>query len=121
MSSHFVDTNIFLRFLTESDPVQADAARTLFSRIRSGQEEAFTSPLVLFEVVFTLHSPRSYNLPKERIAEVVSPLLDLRGLQIPQKKLWFDAFSVWIKYPIDFPDAYDVAYMRSRGITGIYS
>ncbi len=61
MPRRFVDTNLFVRFLTTAEPTHAAAARDLFHRIGAGQEKAVTSPLVLFEVIFTLHSPRSYN------------------------------------------------------------
>jgi uncharacterized protein len=121
MALRFIDANIILRSLTQSDPAQAAASRSLLLRVETGEEKVTTSPLVLFEVVFTLHSPRSYNEPKERIVELVSPLIELRGLQIPNKQLWFDAFSVWLEYQIDFTDAYNVAVMRSAGIKEIYA
>lgn len=101
MTLRFVDANVFLRFLTRSDPAQAAGARALFLRVEAGEEKITTSPLVLFEVIFTLHSPRSYNQPKELIVELLSPLIELRGLQIRNRQLWSDAFSVWLKYPID--------------------
>jgi predicted nucleic acid-binding protein len=121
MALRFVDTNIFLRLLTKSDPQQASDARALLLRVESGEEKVTTSPLVLFEVIFTLGSPRSYNEPKERIVALVSPLVELRGLQIPNKQLWYDTFAVWLKYPIDFADAFNVGYMRSLGISEIYA
>jgi predicted nucleic acid-binding protein len=80
-----------------------------------------TSPLVLFEVVFTLHSPRSYNHPKERVVALLSPLLDLRGFKVANKSQWRQAFQTWLQYPIDFTDAYNVAVMRAAGIKEIYA
>jgi uncharacterized protein len=121
MAPRFVDANVFLRFLTQSDPVQAAAAHALFLRVESGEEKVTTSALVLFEVIFTLHSPRSYNQPKERIAELLSPLIELRGLQLRNRQLWLDSFAAWLRYPLDFTDAYNVAYMRSVGLSEIYA
>lgn len=121
MAVRFIDANIFLRLLTGSDPVKAAAAKTLLLRVESGEEKATTSPLVLFEVIFTLHSRRSYNQPKERVVELVSPLLMIPGLQIPSRQAWLDTFSVWLKYPIDFTDAYNVVLMRAAGLTEIYA
>src|SRR3954452_23029225 len=121
MAFRFIDANIILRAPTQSDPEQAKSSRLLLLRVEDGEEKVTTSPLVLFEVVFTLQSPRSYKLSKERVVELVSPVIELRGLQMPNKQLWLDAFAVWLEYPIDFTDAYNVAYMRSIGISDIYA
>lgn len=121
MAVRFIDANVFLRALTGSEPAQAAASRSLLFRLEDGTEKAATSPLVLFEVIFTLHSPRSYNHSKERVVELISPLFELRGLQLPNKQLWLEAFAVWLKYPIDFTDAHNVAFMRSAGISEIYA
>jgi len=121
MTLRFIDANIILRALTKSEPAQAAASQALLLRVESGEEKVTTSPLVLFEVIFTLQSARSYKLPKERVVELVSPLIEFRGLQIPNKQLWMDTFAAWLEYPIDFTDAYNVAHMRSAGITEIYA
>ena len=73
MAVRFIDTNVILQALTATNPDQAAAARALLFRVEAGSERVTTSPLVLFEVIFTLHSPRSYNHPKERVIELVSP------------------------------------------------
>src|SRR3954468_11928357 len=121
MAVRFIDANVFLRALTGSEAAQAAASRSLLFRLEAGTEKATTSPLVLFEVIFTLHSPRSYDHPKERVVELMSPLFELRGLQIPNKQLWLEAFTVWLQYPIDFTDAHNVAVMRADGISEIYA
>jgi predicted nucleic acid-binding protein len=121
MALRFIDANIILRVLTQSDSAQAKASRSLLLRVEDGEEKVTTSSLVLFEVIFTLRSPRSYKLPKRRVVELVSPFIELRGLQILNKQLWLDAFAVWLEYPIDFTDAYNVAHMRSASISEIYA
>jgi predicted nucleic acid-binding protein len=121
MTLRFIDANIILRVLTQSDSAQAEASRSLLLRVEDGEEKVTTSPLVLFEIIFTLQSPRSYKLPKQRVVQLMLPLIELRGLQIPNKQLWFDAFAVWLEHPIDFTDAYNVAYMRATGISEIYA
>jgi predicted nucleic acid-binding protein len=121
MAVRFIDTNVLLRALTGTSPDQAAAARALLFRVEAGLERVTTSPLVLFEVIFTLHSARSYNHPKERVVELVSPVIELRGLQLPNKQLWLDAFALWLAHSIDFADAFNVASMRTHGITEIYT
>jgi uncharacterized protein len=117
----FIDANVLLRALTGSEPAQAAASRGLLLRVEAGEEKITTSPLVLFEVIFTLHSKRSYNYPKERVAELLSPIIEMRGLQLPHKQLWLDALAAWLQYPIDFTDAYKVVIMESSGVVEVYA
>lgn len=117
----FIDANILLRALTGTEPAQAAASRALLLRVEAGQEKVTTSPLVLFEVIFTLHSKRSYSLPKKRVAGLLSPVLQLRNFQIPQRRLWLAALQKWSTYPIDFTDAYNVVVMESSGVLEVYA
>ena len=119
MALRCIDTNVFLRHFIADDVEKAKAAQALLLRVESGIERVTTSPLVLFEVVFILH--RTYKVPKQDVASLVGGLLDYRGLQLAGKELWRDAFAVWLKYPIDFTDAFNVAFMRSVGINAIYA
>lgn len=119
MQLRFIDANVFLRHLLADDPTKAPRARALLLRLEKGTEKATTSPLVLFEVIFTLH--RSYGVAKHRVAGYVSEFLNLRGLQVPDKQLWRDALTTWVTYAIDFTDAYNVATMRSTGISEMYA
>ena len=43
----FVDTNIFLRFLVNDEPDQADACEALFRKAIEGEESLFTSEMVI--------------------------------------------------------------------------
>lgn len=56
MPKVFVDTNVFLRFLTRDDPVKAEKARRLFTAAMAGELVAETSLLVVAEIVWTLES-----------------------------------------------------------------
>ena len=51
----FVDTNIFLCFLTNDDPRKADACEQLFKKAVSGKESLFTTELVIAEIVWVLN------------------------------------------------------------------
>jgi uncharacterized protein len=119
MALRFIDTNVFLRQFLADDPSKAAAAQELLLRIEAGTERVATSPLVLFELVFTLN--RTYKVSKQDVVSLVQGVLDYRGLQLAGKDVWCDAFSVWLEYPIDFTDAYNVASMRSAGIKEIYA
>jgi predicted nucleic acid-binding protein len=119
MKLRFIDTNVFLRHFLIDDEEKAQAARSLLLRIEAGAEQVTTSPLVLFELVFILH--RVYKQLKDKVAPLVSGVLDYRGLQLAGKDVWRSAFEIWLTHPIDFADAFNVASMRAHGIKEIYA
>lgn len=119
MPARFLDTNILLRYLTCDDPDRAPAALDLLTRVERGQERVVTSPLVIFETVFTLQ--KRYRFPKDQIRQAIADLIAMRGLQLPNKALWIDALDLFVSQNIPFVDAYNAVYMRSRGLTEIYS
>ena len=119
MSGSFIDTNVFLRYLTEDDPTKAERCLALLQRIERGEERALTSPLVIFEVVFTLQ--RSYKLPKAEVRELVTPIIELRALHIPGKHLFYRAFDLYVEQNISFADAYNAVYMDAHDADEVYS
>lgn len=119
----FVDTNVFLRFLTRDDETKAEACLRLFQRLDAGLDEATTCEAVLAEVVYVLSSRGSaYNLPAEEIAARLRPLLSARGLKLPNKRMYLRALDLYETYsPLDFEDALAVAHMERQKISAIVS
>src|SRR6185437_2601050 len=93
MPTRFLDTNILLRYFTRDDPVRAAAALALLTRVEEGRERVVTSPLVIFETIFTLQ--KRYSFPKQDIRQAVTDLVSMRGLQLPGKSLWIDALNLF--------------------------
>jgi predicted nucleic acid-binding protein len=119
MSPRFLDTNILIRYFTRDDEEKAQKAFALLNRVEQGQERVETSLLVVFETIFALQ--RSYKLPKNEIRELIAPILKLRGLHILGKALCLNALDIYAEQNISFADAFNQAYMQSRGISEIYS
>lgn len=119
MPTRFLDTNILLRYFTRDDPVRAAGALALLERVEEGRERVTTSPLVIFETIFTLQ--KRYRVPRSEIRQALTDLLSMRGLQIPNKSLWIDALSLFATQNIPFADAYNAVYLRSHGLSEIYS
>ena len=90
-------------------------------RVERGEEIVVTSDLVIFETVFVLQSRRQYGLRPERIRQLLEPLIKLRGLRLPLKSLYARAFDLYCNTSVSFADAYNTAYMESRGVTEVYS
>ncbi len=115
----FLDTNIFLRYLTKDDEVKAHRVLELLKKIEKGEEKAITSPLVIFELVFTLQ--KYYKLPRKEIKELLLPLVNLRGLKLPYKSIFERVLEMYPKVNISFADLFNYLFMLEEGITEIYS
>ena len=119
----FLDTNVVLRFLTRDDEAKAADCYRLFQRVQQGEEELLTCESVVSEAAYVLSSSRlSYRLTHEEIRERLLPILTLRGVRLPQKRVCLQALDIYATSPFfDFEDALAVAHMEQAGVTEIVS
>ena len=117
----FVDTNLFIRFLSRDDEEKAAKCKTLFEKALAGEVKLFTSELVIAEVVWVLQSPKTYNQKPERIRELLLPLLTIKNLNFPNKELYPEVFELFASTNVDYIDAYNAVLMQQKGISDIYS
>ncbi|CAN5628323.1 hypothetical protein BH09CHL1_BH09CHL1_12850 [soil metagenome] len=110
----FLDSNVFLRFLTYSDSVpkidqlRGELAERLFRSIERGEIEATTSEVVLHEVIFVLTSPRQYGWEVSEAVPRVRYLLNLRGMRFSSENLnsYNLAMDLLVRKPVlEFADA----------------
>jgi len=118
----FVDTNIFLRHLTGDDPDKAQACFELFRKVQTGQVTLTTSEIVIAEVVYVLSSTQGgYGLSPAEIRQRLYPLLSLRGLKLPHRRMYLRALDLYASHPIDFEDAVIAAHMERQKLSELYS
>ncbi len=117
----FIDTNIFLRFLTKDDPMKADRCRKLLQSATEGDLKLYTTDLVVAELIWVLQSPKTYNLSPSEIFEIIIPLLTIKNLYFPCKNVFPDIMELFQTENINFIDAYNNVIMRGRKIDTIYS
>ena len=120
-SLRFLDANIFIRHLTNDHPAQSLACFALIQAIEQGKVQAWTSDLVISEVVFVLASKTLYNVSRDTIRDLLLPLIDLAGIMLPNKRLYRRVFDLYTSLPIDYVDAYNAALMENRKQSEIYS
>jgi len=108
----FVDTNVFLRFLTCDDPAKAEKARRLFASAVAGELVAETSLLVIAEIVWTLES--YYGLAHNDVAEHVTAILSTPNLECPHKEMLLEALLAYTDLNVDFIDAYHAVLLGRR-------
>jgi predicted nucleic acid-binding protein len=118
---YFVDTNIFLRYLTRDDEKKAASCRKLLLAAENGEVKLFTSDLVFAELVWVLQSPATYNLKPSEIRDIIMPLLYMKGLKVPSRDIIAYALELFSNTNIDYIDAYHAEILKDNGIKEIYS
>ncbi len=119
MRTCFVDTNLFIRYLTNDDPSKADRVEILLKEAAAGKVRLVTAEMVIAEVVWVLES--SYGLKNVEIAPLVRAILATSGLDVLGAPLVAQALEHYESKNIDFIDGYIAAVMEKQGITELYS
>jgi predicted nucleic-acid-binding protein len=113
----FADTNLFLRYLTNDVPLQADAVEQLLRQAAAGDVVLVTNSMVLAEIVWTLGS--FYHLEHDDIREKVLAILNTPGMEVVEGDLVLQAITWWVQKNVDFIDAYNVAWLLAQGLETI--
>ncbi len=111
--AHFLDANIFLRFLTGDDRFKAAACRDLIRKTVDGEVELETHPLILAEVVWVLES--YYKLPRMQIAEKLDLILNTPNLTIADGNAFSEAVELYSQSALDLADCFVVALATRAG------
>ena len=88
----FADTNLFLRYLTNDVPAQADAVEHLLHRAAAGEIILVTNTLVVAEIIWTLES--FYRLTKDDIQAKILAILNTVGLEVVDDRA-FPPSNTW--------------------------
>ena len=115
----FIDTNIFIRFLTNDIPQKADACEKIFKKAVAKKEALFTTDLVIAEIVWVLES--IYELQKEEVQDRVEKILNTPNLICPHRNLILSALTLYSEKNIDYIDAYNALVLKDEGIEELYS
>jgi predicted nucleic acid-binding protein len=111
---YFADTNLFLRYLTNDVPEQADSFEQVLRRAARGELTLVTNSMVLAEIIWTLES--YYRLPPTSVQEKVLAILNTPGLEVADGDLALQAILWHVEKSVDFIDAYNAAWMLERGM-----
>ena len=119
MKTYFVDTNLFIRYLTNDDPAKADRVERLLNDAAAGKVQLVTAEMVVAEVVWVLES--AYGLKAVDVAPLARGILATPGLEVLNAALVEQALVHYVDKNIDFIDGYIAAVMEHNGLTEIYS
>ena len=110
----FTDTNLFLRYLTDDVPAQADLVESMLRHAAKGQVYLVTTSMVIAEIIWTLES--FYEIPKKDIQRKVLAILNTDGLEVEDADLILQAIGLYVEKNVDFIDAYNAAWMLKHDI-----
>lgn len=120
VDAHFVDSNVLLRYLLGDHPQQSAAARALVQSIAEGKLGAWTTELVISEMVYVLSGP-VVGRERREIAEALADLLEIPGLRLDGREVVRAALETWAAVKVDWADAYHAALVVARGESRLYS
>ncbi len=113
----FADTNLFLRYLTNDVPQQADAVERLLRQAAAGEFVLVVNSLVIAEIVWVLES--FYHLSRDDVRAKVLAILNTPGLEVLDAELILQAVTWYAEQNVDFIDAYNGAWMLAQGISTV--
>ena len=119
MKTCYVDTNLFVRYLTDDDPEKADRVEALLNEATSGEIRLITSDLVIAELVWVLES--SYDLKPAAITPMIRAILTTPGLEVINSAVVGRALEIYQDQNVDFVDGHIAALAEKLNISEIYS
>jgi predicted nucleic-acid-binding protein len=117
--TYFADTNLFLRFLTNDVPAQAEAVESLLRRAAKEEVNLVTTGMVIAEIIWTLES--FYQLPKPEIQDQVLAILNTPGLNVDGADLLLQAAVWYAEKNVDFIDAFNAVWMMKHDVENAFT
>jgi predicted nucleic acid-binding protein len=117
MTDWFVDSNIFLRFLTVDDRGQHPKAVRFFERASRGEFRIVCGPPVLFELAWTLRA--AYKTPKAEVLRILSAIFAMPGIVLTDAPIVAAALTLAAATDSEFADAYIAAAAKAAGCVGV--
>ncbi|MDI6753879.1 MAG: type II toxin-antitoxin system VapC family toxin [Thermodesulfobacteriota bacterium] len=99
-----LDTNVLVRYLTQDDERQAEAAAKAIEGAAAKGEKMLIQPIILCELVWVLES--AYDFPKTDLLRVLEGVLRIAQFEIAEKDTVWQALSDYRQGKGDFSDYY---------------
>ncbi len=115
----FVNSDLFLRYLTNDSPSQADAVEKLLHQAGQGKLKLVTNSLVIAEVVLTLEN--TFQLERADIQNKAIAILNTKGLEVIDGDLVLKAIFWYGEKNVDFLDAFHIAWMLKNNLNKVYT
>jgi uncharacterized protein len=109
-----LDTNVFIRYITDDNADHAPRAYALLQQIERGERTALLPEGVFVEIVQVLEST-TYQMDRESIRLRLGAVLAMPGIELPNKRIHVEALDLFIDYSrLSIVDALCVAYAKKH-------
>lgn len=102
MKKIFIETSVFIRFLTKDDKRKLQDCIRLFRRVEVGKTRPYTSNIVIQEILFVL--TRIYNFSKSEVIKDIQKILELRNMSLIEKTDTKTALGLFKKHAVKYGD-----------------
>ena len=119
-AERFIDANLLIRHFTGDNAVQSPAATALLARVERGEELAWTTHLVVAEVVWVLTGP-TYRATRADVSAQLSQFIEASRVRIPNAAALTDGLGLWETTRLSFIDAVHAALVRRAEPPEFYS
>jgi predicted nucleic-acid-binding protein len=102
VKAYFIDTNIFLRALTNDDAKKYADVIAFLEEVKRGRYKAYSSSIVLAEMVWTLLS--YYKLSKNNVVKSIESIVNLNGLTFNENQSSAEALDLYKTYNVKYID-----------------
>ncbi len=103
MTKIFIDTSVFIRFLTQDDKEKFKKCSELFELVEEGRIRPYSSNIVILEIHYVL--TRIYNFAKNQVIQDIENVLSLRNLTLIEKTKTKKALILYKKHSIKYADS----------------
>ena len=117
MKKYFVDTNVFMRYLLNDVPEQADRVEKILDKAEKGKIRLVTGPPVFFELAWTLKS--FYEMKKNEIYKCLLSIAGIPGLEVADIDVITESLEVYKEHSVEFSDAYISVLSKKLNTDGV--
>lgn len=110
----FIDSNVFIVYLTNSPPHHGSQALEFFRDLARGATIATTTEGVLVEVIQVLSSKDGLAYPRQDISLEVAKFLEFRGLRIENRDAHLRALRRYASTNLDYVDCLLIEYAEEE-------
>lgn len=114
-----LDTNVLVRYLTQDDPVQGEAAANLIESRCTREEPGYIALIVLCELVWVLRG--AYRYDRTQIVDVLEKILHAAEIQVENEDAAWYAMQCWLTGASDFADSLIVYVNELAGCETTYT
>ena len=106
----FVDTNVFVRYLSGEETNLTQIAQDVFDPIHGDDSSFTTNDAVIAEVIYVLTSPKLYRLNRNNVVNRLQAVLQLPACRLASLPIISEAMFIWEHHSkLSFVDALCIA------------